>query len=196
MLAVLSARAEGPDSNTTTVPHLPAPTSILLGAQAVPSRQRVALPETGAPGTAPGLDPCTPAGRSPVVRAGSARGTRSGCSCNNSLASGWVGTNQVLLSLATSMGPHAQPRYRDPQYNHHAPWRAKAVPIPPSRNREAAGKPHPLSRQYSQPCESVLLEVRQSLCVGDDFLWQRGWLHALEHGCVFLRGTNEEAEAV
>lgn len=46
------------------------------------------LPETGAPGTARGPDPCTPAGRSPAVRAGSARGTRSGCSCKDSLASG------------------------------------------------------------------------------------------------------------
>lgn len=46
------------------------------------------LPETGAPGTARGPGPCTPAGRSPAARAGSARGTRSGCSCKDGSASG------------------------------------------------------------------------------------------------------------
>lgn len=66
-------------------PHLPVPTSIRAGPA---EEQCTALPETGAPGTAPGLDPCTPAGRSPVVRAGSARGTRLGCSCKHSPASG------------------------------------------------------------------------------------------------------------
>lgn len=135
VLAALSARAEGADPNTTTVPHLPAPTSILLGAQAVPGRQRVALPETGAPGTARGPDPCTPAGRSPVVRAGSARGTRSGCSCNDGLASGWA---QLRCCHHLGRVSMLSSQHRDPQYNHHAPWRAEAMPIPPSRNREAA----------------------------------------------------------
>lgn len=66
-------------------PHLPVPTSTCAGAA---EEQCMSLPETGAPGTAPGPDPCTPAGRSPVVRAGSARGTRLGCSCKHSPASG------------------------------------------------------------------------------------------------------------
>lgn len=69
-------------------PHLPVPTSIRAGTA---EEQCTTLPETGAPGTAPGPDPCTPAGRSPEARAGSARGTRLGCSCKHSPASGRPG---------------------------------------------------------------------------------------------------------
>lgn len=64
-------------------PHLPVPTSA-----GTAEEQCMTLPETGAPGTAREPDPCTPAGRSPVARAGSARGTRLGCSCKHSPASG------------------------------------------------------------------------------------------------------------
>lgn len=66
-------------------PHLPVPTIIRAGPA---EEQCMTLPETGAPGTAPGLDPCTPTGRSPVARAGSTRKTRLGCSCKHSPDSG------------------------------------------------------------------------------------------------------------
>lgn len=84
-------------------PHLPMPTSI----RARPAEEQcMALPETGAPGTAPGPDPCTPAGRSPVVRAGSARGTLLGCSCKHSPASATI---QGLPSLGSPLQPPACP---------------------------------------------------------------------------------------
>lgn len=68
------------------------------------------LPETGAPGTARGLGPCTPAGRSPAVRAGSARGTRSGCSCKDGSASGRAQTGCCHRWGST----HSPPRLRPP----------------------------------------------------------------------------------
>lgn len=93
-------------------PPLPVPTSIRAG----PAEELcTTLPETGAPGTAPGPGPCTPAGKSPVVRAGSARGTRPGCSCKHSPASGTPGSP---LQQRTAAAP---PCLRQN-------WRAQVVP--------------------------------------------------------------------
>lgn len=63
------------------------------------------------------------------------------------------------------------------------------------RNRKVTGSPL-FSEQYSQAREGVLLEVWQSLGIGNDFLWQRGRLHALEHGGIFLHWRKEETEPV